>query len=92
MNSTHVEWCCVRVVVDDSTKDLFHMAEPNQDAEQKPEFRVTRATMDLVPQDFERYRPSLERMAEHWREEKEREMKRPPATEPCGLPEEAINR
>jgi len=52
------------------------MAPPNQDADQKPEFRVTRATMDLVPQDFERYKPSLERMAGHWREEKERTMKK----------------
>jgi hypothetical protein len=76
VSNTQIEWCCVPVVVDNTTTDLFHMASPNQDADQKPEFRVTRATMDLVPQDFERYKPSLERMAEHWREEKEREMKK----------------
>jgi len=76
MSNTQIEWCCVPVVVDNTTTDLFHMAPPNQDADQKAEFRVTRATMDLVPQDFERYKPSLERMAEDWREEKEREMKK----------------
>ncbi len=76
MSNEQIEWCCVPVVVDDTTADLFQMVPPNQDADQKPEFRVTRATMDLVPQDFERYKPSLERMADHWREEKEREMKK----------------
>jgi hypothetical protein len=29
-----------------------------------------------VPLDFDRYKPSLERMAAHWHEEKEREMKK----------------
>ncbi len=76
MSNKQIEWCCVAVVVDDTTADLFQMVPPNQDEGQKPEFRVTRATMDLVPQDFERYKPSLERMAEHWREEKEREMEK----------------
>lgn len=74
MSNEHIEWCCVPVVVDDTTADLFHMAPPNQDADQKPEFRVTQATMDLVPRDYERYQPSLQRMLEHWQEEKEREM------------------
>jgi hypothetical protein len=76
LNNTQVEWCCVPVVVDDAATDLFHMTPPNQDADQKPEFRVTRATVELVPQDFERYQPSLQRMVEYWREEKEREMKK----------------
>ncbi|MFN2493572.1 MAG: hypothetical protein ABR501_11900 [Pyrinomonadaceae bacterium] len=75
MKNKKIEWCSVPVIVDDSTTDLFHMASPDHDAAQEPEFRVTQATMELVPQDFERYRPSLERMVEHWREEKEREMK-----------------
>jgi hypothetical protein len=76
VSNTQIEWCCVPVVVDNATTDLFHMTPPNQDADQKPEFRVTPATMELVPQDFERYQPSLQRMAEHWREEKEREMEK----------------
>jgi hypothetical protein len=80
VSNTQIEWCCVPVVVDNTTTELFHMAPPNQDADQKPEFRVTRATMDLVPQDFQRYKPSLERMAEGWREDKEREMKKAKAS------------
>jgi hypothetical protein len=52
------------------------MTPPKQDAKHKPEFRVTKATMDLVPLDFGRYEPSLQRMVAHWREEKEREMKK----------------
>lgn len=76
MSNKQIEWCCVPVVVDNATTDLFHMTPPNQDPDQQPEFRVTRATMELVPQDFDRYQPSLERMAGHWREEKEREMKK----------------
>jgi hypothetical protein len=75
MNNKQIEWCCIPVTVDDSVAELIHMAPPNQDAKQKPEFRVTKATMDLVPLDFGRYQPSLERMAAHWREEKEREMR-----------------
>jgi len=39
--------------------------------EQKPVFVVTQSTANLVQQDFERYRPSLERMVEDWREAKE---------------------
>ena len=56
--------------------ELIYMTPPNQDATQQPEFRVTKATMALVPLDFDRYKPSLERMAAHWREEKEGEMKK----------------
>ena len=33
---------------------------------------MTQSTADLVQQDFERYRPSLERMAEDWEEKKGR--------------------
>ena len=38
----------------------------------QPAFLVTQSTADLVRQDFERYKPSLERMAEDWEEKKER--------------------
>lgn len=79
MNDEQIEWCCVAVVVDDSVTELIHMAAPNHDARQKPEFRVTRATLGLVPLDFKRYEPSLERMATYWHEEKERQMKQAPA-------------
>lgn len=74
MKNKQIEWCCIPVAVDDTVAELIHMPPPNQDAEQKPEFRVTKATMTLVPQDFDRYKPSLERMAAHWLEEKKREM------------------
>ncbi len=50
----------------------FEMPEPDDDPGQEPAFRVTRSTADLVEQDFERYRPSLERMANDWREAKKR--------------------
>jgi len=59
-------------VIDDSTEGLFEMPEPDDDPEQKPAFLVTQSTADLVGQDFERYQPSLERMAEDWEEKKER--------------------
>ena len=59
-------------VIDNSTEGLFEMPEPNADPEQKPAFLVTQSTADLVQQDFERYKPSLERMAEDWEEKKER--------------------
>jgi hypothetical protein len=72
MNKQGMEWCGTKVVVDDATTDLFAMPEPDADPEQEPAFRVTRSTADLVEQDFERYRPSLERMADSWREEKKR--------------------
>lgn len=68
------EWCGVCVIVDDKTIDLFEMPEPDEDPDQKPAFHVTQATAELVPQDFELYKPSLERMAEDWREDKERFM------------------
>ena len=76
MNNKKVEWCSIPVTVDDTVSELLHMEPPNQQAKQKPEFRVTEATMGLVRLDFARYKPSLERMAAHWHEEKEREMKK----------------
>ena len=62
----------VPAVIDNSTEGLFEMPEPDDDPEQKPAFLVTQSTADLVQQDFERYKPSLERMAEDWEEKKER--------------------
>ena len=59
-------------VIDNSTVGLFEIPEPDNDPEQKPAFLMTQSTADLVRQDFERYRPSLERMAEDWVEEKRR--------------------
>ena len=69
-----IEWCCVPVIVDDDTTELFQMPVPDEDAEQQPVFRVTKSTADLVSQDFARYQPSLQRMADNWREAKERVM------------------
>jgi hypothetical protein len=62
----------VPAVVDNSTEGLFEMPEPDNDPEQKPAFLMTQTTADLVRQDFERYQPSLERMAEDWEEKKGR--------------------
>ena len=59
-------------VIDNSTQGLFEMPEPDDDPEQKPTFLVTQSTADFVREDFERYKPSLERMAEEWEEKKER--------------------
>ncbi len=59
-------------VIDNSTVGLFEMPEPDDDPEQKPAYLMTQTTADLVRQDFERYRPSLERMAEDWMEKKRR--------------------
>ena len=65
-------WCGVPVIIDNDTEGLFEMPEPDDDREQKPAFLVTQSTADLVRQDFERYKPSLERMAEDWQEDKNR--------------------
>ena len=59
-------------VIDNSTVGLFEMPEPDDDPEQKPAFIVTQSTADFVREDFERYKPSLERMAEDWEEKKGR--------------------
>lgn len=75
MGERETEWCGVPVFVDDATNDLFEMPEPDEDPGQEPVFRVTRSTAELVREDFELYRPSLERMAEDWREKKERFMR-----------------
>ena len=66
--------CCVPVIVDDDTTELFLMPAPDEVAEQQPAFCVTESTADLVSQDFARYEPSLQRMAEDWREAKARVM------------------
>lgn len=70
--SQNLTWSGAPVVIDNSTEGLFEMPEPDDDPEQKPAFVVTQSTADLVRQDFERYKPSLERMAEDWEEKKER--------------------
>lgn len=75
MNTKKTEWCFVPVTVDDDVAELIHMTPPNQDANQKPEFRVTTTTLDLVPRDFDLYKPSLERMVIDWQEEKQRKMR-----------------
>jgi hypothetical protein len=69
-DSKTINWCGVPVVIDNNIDGLFEMPKLNDDLEQKPAFLVTQATADLVRPDFERYRPSLERMAEDWQEEK----------------------
>ncbi len=76
MRNKQIEWCSVPVTVDNTVSELIHMTAPDQNAQQKPEFRVTKATMDLVPLDFDRYKPSLERMAAYWHEEKKRELRK----------------
>lgn len=68
--SVSLTWCCVPVIIDNDTSDLFKMAKPDDNPEQVPAFVVTQSTADLVAQDFERYRPSLESMAEDWRKSK----------------------
>ena len=64
------KWCGVSVIIDDYTHELFEMSKPDDDPEQKPAFLVTQSTANLVRQDFQRYEPSLERMAEEWQEKK----------------------
>jgi len=70
-----MDWCCVTVIVDDNTIELFQMPAPDEDAEQEPAFRVTKSTAELVSQDFSRYQPSLQLMVENWRKSKERVMR-----------------
>lgn len=72
--SKDLTWGGVPGVIDDSTEGLFEMPAPDDDPEQKPAFLVTQSTADLVGQDFERYKPSLERMAEDWQEDKKRHL------------------
>lgn len=68
--SENLKWCGVSVIIDNDTSELFEMSKPDEDPEQKPAFLVTQSTANLVGQDFERYKPSLERMAEDWQEDK----------------------
>ena len=70
--SENLTWCGASVIIDDDTSELLEMSKPNDDSEQKPAFLVTQSTADLVRQDFERYQPSLERMAKAWGENKKR--------------------
>jgi hypothetical protein len=74
MEMKPIDWCCVTVIVDDNTNELFQMPAPDEEAAQQPAFRVTKSTADLVSQDFARYQPSLQRMADDWRESKRRVM------------------
>jgi hypothetical protein len=73
-------WHKVPVIIDNDTVELFEMPKADEDSAQQPSFRVTQSTANLVRADFERYKASLERMAEDWQEEKARvlsEKKRP---------------
>lgn len=74
MSMRLTEWCSVPVIVDNAISELFQMPVPDEDPDQQPAFRVTQATAELVPQDFGRYKPSLQRMAEDWRQDKARVM------------------
>ncbi len=69
-NPDDLEWCGVPVIIDNNTRGLFEMAKPDNNPAQKPAFVVTQSTANLVRQDFERYKLSLERMVEDWRENK----------------------
>lgn len=70
-SSDNLKWCGVSVIIDDGTHELFEMSKADDDdPEQKPAFLVTQSTANLVRQDFERYEPSLERMAKEWQENK----------------------
>ena len=70
VGSENLNWCGVPVIIDNDTNDLFEMPKPDDDPEQKPAFLVTQSTANLVGQDFQRYKPSLERMAEDWQDDK----------------------
>lgn len=69
-DAADLTWCGIPVVVDNETSELFAMSKPDDDPLQEPTFLVTQSTVSLVPQDFERYQPSLENMVEHWHEAK----------------------
>jgi hypothetical protein len=69
-SSDNLKWCGVSVIIDDDTHELFEMSNPDDDPEQTPAFRVTQSTANLVRKDFDRYEPSLERIAKEWRENK----------------------
>ena len=69
-DSSTLKWCGVPVIIDNNAEGLFEMPDLNDDPEQKPAFLVTQTTAGLVRLDFERYRHSLQRMADDWQEEK----------------------
>lgn len=77
-----LDWCCVAVIVDNDTTELFQTPAPDEHTEQQPVFRVTKSTADLVSQDFARYQPSLQLMADNWREAKKRVMRDKKARRP----------
>jgi hypothetical protein len=82
-----IEWCCVPVIIDNETSELFKLVVPDEDPEQLMTFSVTQSTADLVPLDFERYQPSLQRMADDWRQQKARVMQmKPGKAAPRSLP------
>ena len=81
MSTIPTEWCCVPVIIDNETSELFKLASPDEDPDQQITFRVTQSTADMVPQDFGRYEPSLLRMVDNWRAQKERVMQMKPANE-----------
>ena len=81
MSTKIIQWCCVPVIIDDEITELFQLASPDEDPDQPLAFRVTQSTADLVPLDFDRYAPSLQRMVDDWRQQKERVMQMKPANE-----------
>lgn len=81
MSTKSTEWCCIPVIIDDETSALFQLPLPDEDPGQRITFRVTQSTADLVPQDFDLYQPSLQRMVDDWRVQKERVMQMKPAKE-----------
>ena len=66
----NLEWFGVPVIIDNNTRGLLEIATADNDLAQKPSFVVTQSTANLVRQDFERYKPSLERMIDDWQEAK----------------------
>jgi hypothetical protein len=80
--ATDLNWCSLNVVLDDDTTELFQMPAPDGNAEQQPVFRVTNSTANLVTKDFALYQPSLQRMADNWREAKEHAMQEEKADSP----------
>lgn len=74
--SDNQDWCGVPVKIDNKTQELFEMVKPNADPKQKPAFVVTQSTASLVRNDFARYKPSLQRMAEDWQEDKKRSLEK----------------
>lgn len=81
MTTKTTQWCCVPVIIDDEITELFQLASPDEDPDQLMAFRVTQSTADLVPLDYDRYQPSLQRMVDDWRQEKQRVMQMKPIKE-----------